>query len=98
MKELAEYFSGKGQVKGYVFNQIKRTKHAYLYQVAGDGQIHYEVFERMENRLYDCVSYPTDKAFGKWAWTCMDFDRALEKMNEIDFIVENRKLDQYEID
>lgn len=76
MKELKEYFSGRGQVKGYVFNQIKRTKHGYLYEVRGKDSVHYEVFKRRENTLYDCVSYPSDKAFGKWAWTCGDLDRA----------------------
>lgn len=83
MKELKEYFSGRGQVKGYVFNQILKTEYGYIYEVRGDGTIHYEVFERRENTLYDCVSYPTDKAFGIWAWTCMDLDRAKQRLKEI---------------
>lgn len=97
MKELAEYFSGKGQVKGYVFNQIKRTDNAYLYEVKGDEQIHYEVFERRENALYECVSYPSDKAFGIWAFTCMSMSEAILKLYELDVRVETRKLSQNEI-
>ena len=83
MKDLKEYFTGRGQVKGYIFNQIKRTKHAYLYEVKENDVIHYEVFKRKINTMYDCISYPTDKAFGIWAWTFMDLDYAIKKLNEI---------------
>ena len=76
MRELKEYFVGKGQVKHYVFNQIKATKYAYLYEVKANDVIHYEVFKRYLNTMYDCVSYPTDKAFGVWAWTCGTLERA----------------------
>lgn len=79
MKELKEYFSGKGQVKGYVFNQIKRTELAYLYEVRGETSIHYEIFKRRVNTMYDVVSYPRDKAFGVWAWTT----NSMEKANDI---------------
>ena len=84
MKELKSYFVGIGQVKGYVFNQIKSTKYAYLYEVSENNVIHYEVFKRLENTMYDCVSYPTDKAFGIWAWTCGTLERAEDKFNEIE--------------
>jgi len=84
MKELKEYFVGIGQVRGSIFNQIKSTKHAYLYEVKENDAIHYEVFKRKENTLYDCISYPTDKAFGIWAWTCMTLERAEDKLNETD--------------
>ena len=78
MKELKEYFSGRGQVKGYVFNQIRKTDWGFIYEVKGSDISHYEVFKRKENTMYDCVSYPTDKAFGLWAWTCDSVDRASE--------------------
>jgi hypothetical protein len=83
MKELKEYFTGKGQVKGYIFNQISKTKFAYLYEVKKDDLIHYEVFKRRKNTLYDCISYPSDKAFGIWAWTLMDLESAKSKLKEI---------------
>ena len=84
MKELKEYFVGIGQVRGYIFNQIKATKYAYLYEVSDNNVIHYEVFKRTENTLYECVSYPTDKAFGTWAWTCMSLELAENRFNEIE--------------
>ena len=83
MRELKEYFSGTGQVRGYIFNQICKTEYGYLYEVKEKDAIHYEVCKRRENTLYDCVSYPTDKAFGLWAWTCSDLERAEDKLNEI---------------
>jgi len=81
MRELKEYFSGRGQVSGYVFNQIRATEWGFVYEVKGSGTIHYEVFKRFENTLYNCISYPTDKAFGKWAWTCTTLERALQKLD-----------------
>ena len=84
MKELKSYFVGIGQVKGYVFNQIKATKYAYLYEVSENNIIHYEVFKRYENTLYDCVSYPTDKAFGVWAWTTTSLERAEDMLNSLE--------------
>ena len=83
MKELRKTFTGIGQVKGYEFLQICKTEYGYLYEVKEKDAIHYEVFKRRENTLYDCVSYPTDKAFGLWAWTCSDLERAEDKLNEI---------------
>jgi hypothetical protein len=93
MKELKSYFVGIGQVKGYIFNQIKSSEYAYLYEVSENNAIHYEVFKRYENTLYKCVSYPTDKAFGVWAWTCGTLERAEDKFNEIEL---NYLLKEYE--
>ena len=93
MKELKEYFTGIGQVKGYIFNQIKKTDYAYLYEVKDSNRTHYEVFLRKENTMYDCVSYPTDKAFGKWAWTIMDLQKAI---NKLELITYNEELKEVE--
>lgn len=83
MKELKEYYVGVGQVKGYIFNQLKLTDKAFLYEVSNNNKVHYEVFKRRVNSLYDCISYPTDKAFGLWAWTCSSLERAEEKFIEL---------------
>jgi hypothetical protein len=83
MTELREYFSGRGQVKGYVFNQISKTDWGFIYEVKGVDTIHYEIFKRRENAMYDCVSYPTDKAFGLWAWTSNTLEGANERLSII---------------
>jgi len=89
MKELNEYFSGRGQVKGYVFNQISKTKRGYLYEVRGKDTIHYEVFKRRENSMYNNVSYPSDKAFGIWAWTTPNLKKAKEILRDISIVNED---------
>jgi len=86
MKQLKTEFEGTGQVKGYNFSQIKATDNAFMYEVSSNNTIHYEVFKRKENRRYDCISYPSDKSFGVWAWTCINLERAEEKFKYIDVV------------
>jgi len=80
MKELQEEFTGKGQVRGFEFTQIKKTEYAYIYNVDTGVSEHYEVFERRENTQFKCVSYPSNKAFGLWAKTTSNYEYALELM------------------
>lgn len=35
------------------------------------------VFRRVKNTHYDCISFPNDKAFGRWAWQTWTYERAL---------------------
>ncbi len=84
MKELQKQFSGKGQVKGYDFNQITASPFGYIYaKTSLEGGKTFEVFKRLENAYYDCVSYPTNKAFGIWAWEVGTIERANEILEEI---------------
>lgn len=84
MKELQTQFSGIGQVKGYYFNQITATPYGYIYiKTSLEGSKTFEVFKRLENDVYNCVSYPTDKAFGKWAWAVGTLERAEQVLSEI---------------
>lgn len=75
MKELKECFVGKGQVRGFLFTQIKKSNYGFIYKVETEGKTHYEVFKRKENNKYDCVSYPSNKSFGIWAWTYVSLKR-----------------------
>ena len=83
MRELKLKFIGKGQVKGFEFTQIKKNQYGYIYKVNTGSNIHYEVFYHKENKMYECVSYPTNKAFGLWAWTAKDLERAKDILNDI---------------
>lgn len=82
-KQLPVSFFGKGEVKSYKFTQIRQTDKAFLYEVSAGGTIHYEVFRKVVNDRYVCVSYPTSRAFGIWAWTYMSLERAERKFNEL---------------
>lgn len=83
MKELKTDFIGKGQVKGFEFTQLKKTNYGYIYAVNSGDRVFFEVFERKENKQFNCISYPGNKSFGIWAWTCGDIDRAYEILEEI---------------
>ena len=77
MKELDEEFIGRGEMRGFKFKQLEATNKAYLYKVDMNGAIYYEAFKRRENTRFGCVSYPTGEAFGVWAKTTKDYNKAI---------------------
>lgn len=89
-------FIGGGEVRDFKFVRIMFTEHANMYQVTPpDAKCHYEVFKvkfapvciDFENRIYSEDEfkqiYPKAKDFGKWAWTYNDYEKAIEKYNEL---------------
>lgn len=83
MKQLEKVFIGRGQVKGFIFTQINKSEKAYIYEVNLGESVHYEVFKHKENKHFNCVSYPSDKSFGLWAWTCKTLDRTIVRFEEL---------------
>lgn len=103
MKELEKEFIGGGTVKGFQFRQLHNNGNVYLYEVTTDGgSVHYEVFERKENlgglkviagtevNFEPKVMYPSDNAFGVWAFTYNTLEMAEEKFIELNSIVMDR--------
>lgn len=102
MKELEKEFIGTGSVKGFVFKQIKFNGNVYLYEVNTSSSIHYEVFERKESKggtsviggvevtFEPKVLYPSDNAFGVWAYCCNTIEKANYRFDELNNIVLNR--------
>lgn len=92
MKELKKEFIGIGEVRGFQFKQLQANGYAYLYEVLNpeSNNTHYEAFERVENTIFDCVSYPKSKSFGVWAWCIHDYDKAIKKYDEITKKVQER--------
>ena len=82
LRELPLEFVGVGEVRGFLFRQVARTMFGYIYEVRGPGKgdSHYEVFRRMENARFGCVSYPKSKSFGAWAWCCDSLAKARERL------------------
>ena len=82
LRELPVEFVGVGEVRGFVFRQVSRTMFGYVYEVRVPGKegSHYEVFRRMENARFGCVSYPKSKSFGAWAWCCDSLAKARERL------------------
>lgn len=94
MKALKKQFVGTGEVKGFKFTQIRCTNRAFLYEViievkpiGNEGETviktHYEVFKKVINKRYACISYPKAKYFGVWAWTYPTLEKATEKFNQL---------------
>jgi len=84
MKELESEFTGKGETKGFTFRKLAQNQNAFLYEVrTSHTAIHWEVFRKKENTQYNCISYPTSKAFGIWAWTLTNIEDAITKFNSL---------------
>jgi hypothetical protein len=82
MKELSVNFTGRGEVRGFSFEQLFAGEF-YVYKVTPpSSDPHYEVFKRKINTQYDCISYPSANAFGIWAWTFPTLEQAKNKVNE----------------
>ena len=84
MKQLKKYFEGVGEVRGYSFKQISSIEGLlYVYEVKGVNTTHYEVFRHVENKRFNCISYPRSAAFGIWAWTCSNPDSVVSRTDLI---------------
>jgi hypothetical protein len=93
IEELEEEFTGTGEVKGFLFKQLAWNNHGYLYAVNNQGDIYYEIFKRkttpicidFKKRLYSETHhkerYPKGEAFGNWAWTTPNLDKAYEYLD-----------------
>ena len=88
MKQLEEEFKGRGQVKGFVFTQLEKSAAGYIYAVYTGENVHFEVFKHKENKHFNCVSYPSNKGFGVWAWTFSDIDKAKNKFDELETLLD----------
>lgn len=80
MKQLEKHI----RRNGYDYEQVVVEPYGYIYAQKMDGKvIAYEVFEHMENEYYQCVSFPSNEAFGNWAWTYPTLDRAYERLHSL---------------
>lgn len=89
-------FEGKGEVRGFKFERINFSDHAFMYKrIDNEGNIAYEVFKRkltpvcidFENRSYSDTEfkeiYPKAKSFGVWAWCFNNAEKATRKFQSI---------------
>lgn len=67
---------------GFVYIQEFSDTSGFVYrQVLNGVTVGFEAFLRKENKIFNCVSFPGNNAFGVWAWSCKTFDRAKSKLN-----------------
>ena len=97
MKELEKEFSGKGEVKGFIFKLKIRNRIASIYEVSQKNytDVYYEIFKRkftptcidFKNKIFDPTVlkeiYPKAKDFGIWAWTTPNWEKAVSIFNSI---------------
>ena len=81
MKQLRKEFDGIGEVRGFSFKQICETEKGFIYEKTGYNCKTWEVFKRIENTQYDCISYPKSASFGIWAWNVSSIEKAQDKLN-----------------
>lgn len=85
----------EGWSKPVHFIQLEETENAYLYKREIGSYVDYEVFKKVvrnkttnvDGKIVKLVqkkeSYPTANAFGNWAWSFKDINRAYAKLREI---------------
>jgi hypothetical protein len=81
------------QKNGYDYFLLKYTDRVVMYeQKVSDEVSRYEVFRYKikDESIADGKViparfwYPPDEAFGYWAWTCMDYDGAMKRYEELE--------------
>ena len=82
IKGLPQEFVGQGEVRGFFFTQVQATNKGFIYSVMSGGEVWYEVFRRKINQ-FGGVSYPKSKSFGKWAWSYMSLEKAMNKLRSL---------------
>ncbi len=86
IKPLPKNFAGRGEVSGYEFSLVSKTKWGFCYEVRLDGTVtHYEVFLRKINKRFGCESYPSANVFGTGAWTYNSKEKAIRKLYSLKY-------------
>ena len=84
IKQIPKQFSGIGEVGPYEFFLHCKTDRGFCYEVRLNNIVsHYEVFRFKVNKRFACISYPSSRGFGIWAWTFFDQNKALSKLNSL---------------
>lgn len=76
----------RGKLKGLSLPKLKKNDNAYIYKVVDSGILRYEVFKHKENTRFECVTYPSNKSFGIWAFTTPLLCRANEIFEELSIL------------
>lgn len=85
----------EGWSKPVHFIQLEETENAYLYKREIGSYVDYEVFLKKAGKSVKTIDgkitvvdimkekYPRANAFGQWAWSFKNIDRAYQKLREL---------------
>lgn len=95
LRKLETQFTKKGVSYRQIYNDNRWYIYECISNYAGIKDTYYEVFKRRNEKDRVCKNgvwsfvenqrremYPTDEAFGEWAWCCNTIDRVYQKMKE----------------
>ena len=74
---LSKSFIGRGEVKGYSYEQLRRDGIYAVYSV--DNGHHYEVIRIRFNKRFNTETYPSSKRFGIDGFTYLTLCKAYKK-------------------
>ena len=94
LQKLESEFTGKGEVKGFNFQQVYENEKGYVYKVHSQESEYFEAFLKKSTAL--CINfekreysetefkeiYPKSKDFGVWDWTVGSFQDGIDKLNK----------------
>ena len=75
--KLSKSFKGRGEVKGYFYEQLRRDGDYAVYSV--DKGHHYEVIRIRFNNRFNTETYPSSKRFGIDGFTYLTLCKAYKK-------------------
>ena len=81
LEPLPEKIAGRGEVKGFEFNLIKRSDKVAIYSVKVSPKsknLFYEVFLRVGSLMYGKEYYPRSSNFSSYAKSTPSLERAEE--------------------
>jgi hypothetical protein len=88
---LEQKFTGKGEVSGFLFEQVYKNKWYYVYRVSHEGRKWFEAIKRVTvpvcldfaQKIYSTTEfkevYPKANQFGVSAFCCSTYPKALAK-------------------
>lgn len=105
IEKLDKQFTGTGEVKGFTFSQVLESENCYVYEVKQDEDcenVHYEVFKKLispkcidfAKKVYSETefkeTYPKSNQFGLVAWNSSDYNKAENKLIELEAQIRNK--------
>lgn len=80
-----KFTKGEYSTASGVFEKHKESDKAFIYKRTDENVVYWEVFLRKEEEQFGrkYTPYPSDRAFGHWAWCYNNYEKALRHFNHL---------------